>query len=378
MQGGVRKKGDNWYYYFELAKVNGKRRKIERKGGHTKKEAQAALRKAITEYENAGGLQEGSDMSFSDYLDFWYINYVQVQCKKTTAILYERYIRQHLKPVLGLYKLKSLNPSILQDYLNKKSISGFSKNTVSSFFGILSGSLKYAVHPMQYIKENPMQYVKMPRYDVLHKKDDTDLKIISLEEFNSIIERFPIGSSFYMPLQIAFHTGLRASEVTALQWEDIDFDNDTLEVNKILIKIGPEWTFGTPKTQSSHRIVTFGATLRKILLAHKKHQNEMKLKYGPWYKHSNFICTKENGETVTTESLKYLSRVVNYELKINFNFHSLRHTHATMLISNGANMKDVQKRLGHSKLSTTMDTYVHITQKMKSESVDIFEKVIHR
>lgn len=377
MQGGVRKKGNNWYYYFELAKVDGKRKKIERKGGATKKEAQAALRKAIAEYENSGSFQEGSDMSFSDYLDFWYKNYVQVQCKKTTAILYERYIRQHLKPILGLYKLKSLNPSILQDYLNKKSINGFSKNTVSSFYGLLSGSLKYAVHPMQYIKENPMQYVSMPRYDVLHKKDSNDLKILTLNNFNDMVERFPLGSSFYIPLQIAFHTGLRASEVTALQWDDIDLDNNTLEVNKILVKIDHEWTFGTPKNQSSHRTVTFGNTLKKILLAHKRYQDEMKLKYDYWYKHSNFICTKENGESVTTESLKYLSRVVNYELKIDFNFHSLRHTHATMLIENGANMKDVQKRLGHSKLSTTMDTYVHVTQKMKSKSVDIFERALH-
>lgn len=377
MQGGVRKKGNNWYYYFELAKVDGKRKKIERKGGATKKEAQAALRKAIAEYENSGSFQEGSDMSFSDYLDFWYKNYVQVQCKKTTAILYERYIRQHLKPILGLYKLKSLNPSILQDYLNKKSINGFSKNTVSSFYGLLSGSLKYAVHPMQYIKENPMQYVSMPRYDVLHKKDSNDLKILTLNNFNDMVERFPLGSSFYIPLQIAFHTGLRASEVTALQWDDIDLDNNTLEVNKILVKIDHEWTFGTPKNQSSHRTVTFGNTLKKILLAHKRYQDEMKLKYDHWYKHSNFICTKENGESVTTESLKYLSRVVNYELKIDFNFHSLRHTHATMLIENGANMKDVQKRLGHSKLSTTMDTYVHVTQKMKSKSVDIFERALH-
>ncbi|MDU2290779.1 MAG: tyrosine-type recombinase/integrase [Clostridium celatum] len=378
MQGGVRKKGDNWYYYFELAKVDGKRKKVERKGGKTKKEAQTALRKAIAEYENAGHLSEYSDISFSDYLDFWYKNYVQVQCKKTTAILYERYIRQHLKPVLGLYKLKSLNPSILQDYLNKKSISGFSKNTVSSFYGILSGALKYAVHPMQYIKENPMQYVKMPRYDILQKKDENDLKILTTKQFNEIIERFPLGSSFYMPLQIAFHTGLRASEVTALQWEDIDFENNTLEVNKIFVKIGPEWVFGTPKTQSSHRTIAFGTTLKKIFLSHKKYQNEMKLKYGPWYKHSNFICTKENGEKVTTESLKYLSRVVNYELKIDFNFHSLRHTHATMLIENGANMKDVQQRLGHSKLSTTMDTYVHVTKKMRNNSVNIFEKAIHK
>ena len=377
MQGGVRKKGDTWYYYFDLAKVDGKRKKIERKGGSTKKEALTALRNAIAEYENAGTLKNDNDISYSDYLDYWMNNYVKIQCKRTTEALYKRYIEQHIKPILGLYKLKTLNPSILQDFLNKKSINGFSKNTVSSFYGLLSGSLKYAVYPMKYIKENPMTYVHMPRYDILHKKDSTELKIISLTDFNKMIERFPVGSSFYIPLQIAFQTGLRASEVTGLTWDDIDFNNYTLEVNKILVKIGPEWTFGTPKTQSSHRIINIGPSLVKILQDHKIYQDEMRIKYGHWYRESNFICPKENGENITTESLKYLSRVVNYELKINFNFHSLRHTHATMLIENGANMKDVQNRLGHSKLSTTMDTYAHVTPNMQRQTVDIFENAIN-
>ena len=195
--------------------------------------------------------------------------------------------------------------------------------------------------------------------------------------YTKMIERFPVGSSFYIPLQIAFQTGLRASEVTGLTWDDIDFNNYTLEVNKILVKIGPEWTFGTPKTQSSHRIINIGPSLVKILQDHKIYQDEMRIKYGHWYRESNFICTKENGENITTESLKYLSRVVNYELKINFNFHSLRHTHATMLIENGANMKDVQNRLGHSKLSTTMDTYAHVTPNMQRQTVDIFENAIN-
>ena len=90
---------------------------------------------------------------------------------------------------------------------------------------------------------------------------------------------------------------------------------------------------------------------------------------------SSFVCTKENGDQITTDSIKYLSRVVNYELGIKFNFHSFRHTHATMLLENGANMKDVQQRLGHSKLATTMDTYAHVTEKMKLDTVNIFENI---
>ena len=61
-------------------------------------------------------------------------------------------------------------------------------------------------------------------------------------------------------------------------------------------------------------------------------------------------------------------------MKIAFNFHSLRHTHATILVQEGANIKDVQERLGHAKIDTTLDTYTHNTQQMREESVSLFER----
>jgi ATP-dependent helicase/nuclease subunit A len=222
-----------------------------------------------------------------------------------------------------------------------------------------------------------MQYVSMPKYND-PKKDKDDLKVISLECFSKIINRFPQGSSFYVPLQIAFNTGMRAAEVCGLTWDCVDLNSKTITVEKILLKQGKEWVFGTPKTQSSNRTILIGNTLAAILKHHKKFQMENKLKYEQYYTDSNFVCTKENGELVTTDSLKYLSRIVNYELQIPFNFHSLRHTHATMLLESGGNIKEIQHRLGHSKLATTMDTYSHITNKLRQESVDILESIMCR
>ncbi|MEL7596843.1 MAG: site-specific integrase, partial [Clostridiaceae bacterium] len=190
------------------------------------------------------------------------------------------------------------------------------------------------------------------------------------------ITRFGEESSFYIPLQLAFNTGMRAAEVCGLTWDCIDFNNRTIKVEKIILRKEREWVFGTPKTKSSNRSILIGNTLVNILKHHKKRQIENKLKYGKHYTNNNFVCTKENGELVSTHSLKYLSRVVNYELGIKFNFHSLRHTHATMLLEAGANIKDIQHRLGHSNLATTMDTYSHVTNKLNQDSVDKFEAII--
>ncbi|MBV4426488.1 tyrosine-type recombinase/integrase [Clostridium tyrobutyricum] len=377
MRGSVRKKGGRWYYSFEIGRINGKRKRVEHAGGSTKSEAETALRKALNEFEKCGSTIQESNISVSDYFDYWYKEYVLINLKYNTQQNYKRIIDKHIKPSIGKYRLKLLNPNILQNFLNNKRIEGYSKNSISGFYGLLSGALKYAVHPGQFIKESPMIYVKMPRFNNI--KNEDNLKIITLEQFNTIVNRFPKGSNFYIPLQIAFNTGMRAAEVCGLTWDCVDLENKTIKVEKILIGKGKGiWEFGTPKTKSSCRTICIGETLVKILSHHKTWQKQNKLKYGKYYKKSNFVCTKENGKNITTDSLKYLSRVVNYELHIRFNFHSLRHTHATMLLESGANIKDIQERLGHSNLATTMDTYSHVTKKMKNDTVDILENMLSK
>ncbi len=79
---------------------------------------------------------------------------------------------------------------------------------------------------------------------------------------------------------------------------------------------------------------------------------------------------------MTPNSIKWYTGKIRKQTGVDFNFHSFRHTHATMLLENGAKPKEIQRRLGHSRLATTMDTYAHVTQKMKKETVDIFEQML--
>ncbi|MBE1553697.1 integrase [Filibacter limicola] len=101
-----------------------------------------------------------------------------------------------------------------------------------------------------------------------------------------------------------------------------------------------------------------------------------KLKYGTHYSESEHVYAKERVSIITPSVFKYNTRKMQEVLGIEFNFHTLRHTHATMLMENGAKVKEIQARLGHSRSSITMDTYSHLTQKMKNESVDIFEQAM--
>ncbi|WAO20804.1 tyrosine-type recombinase/integrase [Paenilisteria newyorkensis] len=379
MQGGVRKRGDTWYYYFDAGRVDGKRKKIERKGGKTKKEALSNLRKALDEFENGGSFVDQSEISVADYFDYWYENYVMINLKYNSQIGYKNIIDKHIKPEFGYYKLKSIQPDILQNFLNKKLLAEFKKNTISGFYGVLSKGFRMAVHPYKYIKENPMQYVTLPKKpnnkNKITRKQD-DFKIISLDEFNRIIKRFPEKTAYYIPLQIGFHTGMRIAEVCGLTWDCVDLEEGKIHVEKILIMRGNVPEFGTPKTKGSIRTIQIGKTLISILKAHKERQETSKERYGEYYTQSNYVCTMESGSLVTQNTIKYLSRVVNDKLGIKFSFHSLRHTHATMLIESGANTKGVQVRLGHSRHSTTVDTYSHVTPKMADDTVDIFENKI--
>ena len=422
MTGGTRKRGTTWSYYFDLGKVGGKRQKKEKGGFKTKKEAEAALAKAISEYNHAGMIFEPSEITVSDFLDQWYELYCKPNLKYNTQLGYLRIIEGHLKPKFGVYRIKALTSAILQEYANSLKMNGYSKSHMVGILSVLGAALDYAVEPLHYLLANPMRYVKYPKVE----KKPRERIILELDEWQKIINRFPAGSRYYIPLMIGFYTGLRISETFALTWEDIDLKNRTLSVSKQVVKrnFGADvrkaiekygkkesrssWYFTSTKTPASQRVVYFGDTLYQALKTEKIAQMEHELKYSEFYTihvlkkeidekgndmfriiplqkcvnsslpRVNLICIAENGEYTSTDSFKYCSRIIHKELLLAFDYHSLRHTHATLLIESGADIKDVQERLGHTNIQTTLQTYVHDTDTMKARSVELFEQAVNQ
>jgi integrase len=197
-----------------------------------------------------------------------------------------------------------------------------------------------------------------------------------------LLKRFPKGNLYHIPLQIGYYTGMRRGEVCALTWDDIDLNKKTIEVNKTMIlNRSNKYDLTEPKTQASYRIISIGDSLLKILKDHRIFQKEMKLKLGEFYRDkdyplTNMVCTSKNGTfTKHTVLSNSMTNIVERELGFSFNFHMLRHTHASILIQNGVNPKDVQYRLGHSNISITLDTYTHTSEESRRRVADIFDNL---
>lgn len=406
MSEGVRKRGKTWSYYFDAAKVDGKRNKVEKSGFRTKKDAMEARTAAVNEYNNTGRTFSPNDISVADYLDYWLENAIRKNINHgyshNTYRIYEAKIRIHIKPCFGKYRLSAFQYSSdkVQEWVDSLKLKGLSKSTIKNCLTCLQGAMNYAVMPLKYIQNNPCLPIKIGKMPIdMDAKAHTEY-VLTKEEFEAIVERFPPSNYFNISLVLPYNIGTRISETFAIDLlHDVDFKNHEVSIRNQLIKIEKTWFFKPPK-YDSYRTVKIGKTLEKALKEVIKTRKINQMKYGGEFLKTYVLpdksiiqvpadisadeteimplCTKDNGELLTPKSFQYCAKVIHNELgNLLFHSHSLRHTHGTVLAENGVNPKTVMERLGHKDISTTLRTYTFNTEVMQQKAVDIFEKAMN-
>lgn len=156
-------------------------------------------------------------------------------------------------------------------------------------------------------------------------------------------------------------TGFRKGEVAGLEWKDIDFDNQSISVKRSITEIkGCGAIEGPTKTGSSSRTIKISDEFKLLLLEYKKWQEEHKIALGDLWVESDKVFTKSNGGTIYPS---YFNTQLNKALKAtglpHYSVHQIRHTHITLLMSNGVDLSVISLRAGHARVSTTSDVYAY-------------------
>lgn len=387
----TRKRGKTWSYIFEAGQVNGKRKVIEKGGFATEKDAYNAGVEAYTDFMHGNIGITSESITLKDFMTSWLEEVVSLNVKATTMQIYQSYFKNQILPNLGEVKVQDLTPAILDNWVRGLQKAGLSRNTILSVYIFLQHALNYAVYPTQLINFNPAAYIKVPKNA---PKNIIKRHIITPPQFRALLEKYPFGTILYIPLLLLYYTGMRLGEVLGLAWSDIDFEAKRITLSRQIVYIKKRgYSFSTLKTESSQRYIQIDDFLLGELKRWQVQQVENEKQLGDSYIYAylendghivrqskclpapagekvSLICTRDNGHLILKE---YVVKLLRQE---GLNAHSFRHTHATLLIENGATPKEVSGRLGHSNIFITQNLYTHVTEKMNENATSIFTKIM--
>ena len=338
--------------------------------GQTQKECQKWLKETIIQVDQ-GFTFEGSDTLLKDFLEDWLIS-VQSSRSKTTTALYIRTVNIEIIPILGKTKLNDLNPGIIQRFYDYQIKIGKSGHAVHTMHKILKVSLQHAVK-LGMIIRNPCKVTTPPRPEKHEMKiyDENQIQIF----LNTALS---IKDQYYPLYYLAFHTGMRQSELIGLKWEDIDWERNTLQVRRQLLRHkGGGYEFSKPKSRSSNRKILIGLRTMDVLKNHQETviQKRKNAKEN-WTELDLIFPTKVGTPIVSSNLRRGFRKVLNVSRLPKIRFHDLRHTAASMMLNYGISVLAVSRRLGHSKPSITLDVYGHLIPSKEEEAATLMDDLL--
>lgn len=380
----IYKRGNKWAYRAYAGKdpITGKDKQASKSGFLTKKDAQLAA--ALFERQfHSGEFIEPSKLTFKEVCKDW-LNHYLVQGAKESSHRARRIALEHAIEKFEVTPIQKINKKAYQDFIDKLS-DDFSANYISSIHTSANMVFMYA-YENKLIKEIPSKEVKLPK----KKKTVADLEKESinekflekeeLEEFLLTAKNEGLENDLLTFTMLAY-TGLRIGELLALKWNDIDFTNKTLRVYKTYYNPTNnklKYKLLTPKTDSSVRTISIDEILIELLRSHKEEQEKIKTDNEPFYNDESFIFATNEGypKTIKHISIRMQRLLKKTSIEKNVTPHSFRHTHTSLLIEANVHIKEIQERLGHSDINTTMDIYAHMTKNIKKEASNKFSDLM--
>ncbi|MFS0782088.1 tyrosine-type recombinase/integrase [Bacillus sp. 1P06AnD] len=373
MKGSIRKRGKKYEVIVDIGRdpYTGKRRQRTNCTFTRKRDAEAHLRKWLVELDE-NRYVEPTKVTFASYMEYWFTSHYQKRVKESTVYNRKTAMDKHLirENPFANKELSKITTEMIDGLYNDKLDEGYSTNTIRKIHQLLNQAFKQAVK-WKKIAHNPVMDADPPSV----KTKDT--VIWSFDEIHRFLEHCK-EERHYITFLLAIYTGMRRGEILGLKWSDIDFKKKIIRVERTLIHI-PEkgYQLSPPKTFKSKRQVPITDYILNELITHKEQQDEWKERLGETYQDNNLvICTEQGTFQDPRNLLRVMKRLCEKAKVTSICIHEIRHTHASILISEGVDIVKVANRLGHSKPKTTLDTYAHLIPTDQDEVADTFHNAL--
>jgi integrase len=186
------------------------------------------------------------------------------------------------------------------------------------------------------------------------------------------------GSRLYLPVLLAITTGMRRGEILGLTWPQVDLRSRLIHVTQALAgTLHGAPVFGGTKTRGSRRAVAVPDSMFAARQTEHDRQIALKQVLGEDYQDYGLVVCVEDGRAWDPSNFTKAFRLALAALGLgSIRFHDLRHSHATMLLSEGVHPKVVSERLGHSQVKITLDTYSHVLPVLQREAADLIDRAL--
>lgn len=387
----------------------------------TPKKRQKAVEEFAREFETQiknGISMDGRKITLKEFTDRWLEEYAAQKLQPGTVEKYKAELEDKVLPVLGHLKLSELRPATLnaafvamtKDGARRDGKpGGYSRATIKKTQDVLSSVLRTATE-WEIIEKNPMDkvrsvgecaadkvefftpeqaatfldYIEKP-YTVKtkgHKRTDDTGKDYTVGDYERTKE---IPEQIRVLFNLAIYGGLRKGELLALEWSDINFDNDTVTVSKAVSVVAGHQITKEPKTKTARRTVSIPHFLTQRIKALKIERLKYRLSLGDYWQGAEWIFIQENGKQMSysTPYSAFQDTIARYNVGKkddkqlpSIPFHGLRHTSATLLIAAKQDVRSVSSRLGHAQASTTMNIYAHALQETDRKAAAALESIL--
>lgn len=382
------KKDGKTYFKFQISlgfnPLKNKYLSTTRSGFESVKEAKQAINKILMA-RDMKVVQHIRSYTFKQVYEMWLTQH-RHEIKPTTLGSKESKFNAKILPKFGHLKIQDITSLYCQDVLNDWA------NEVSSFndYKIQTNLVfKYAyIHGL--IEENPFDKVVTPKkqnkllYDA---EKEEEINFYTKKELRLFLDFLynELPFKYYVMFRLLAFTGLRKGELLALDWSDIDFEAKTLRVRKTLAEPRGKRILQTPKSLASRRIISIDLTTLSFLETWKEMQIEEYTKFDLKVEadQNQMLFTRYYNQSQKFDFIRLAHLndklhhfLIHHEDLPSITVHGLRHTHASLLFEAGVTIKDVQVRLGHSDIKTTMDIYTHVTNSAREKAAKTFEDFI--